>query len=108
MAGRWTLQSINGTPLPWVVLQSGANKIEVTADVLTATGTGSFTQVTTVRNTLNGLVTTETRSDAGIYTLNGNAVTFVFNGNGSSGTGVLNGNTLNVGVSGSAFIYRKQ
>ena len=108
LAGTWSLQSINGTALPYVVLQSGANKIELTADILTVSSGGSFTQTSTIKTTVNGQVTTESVSDAGSYTVNGNAVSFVFNSDATTGTGVLSGNSLSVGAEGAAFIYRKQ
>ena len=108
VAGTWTLQTINGTNLPYVVAQSGSDKLEVVSDVLTAASTGSFTQTTTVRSTLSGQVSTQSIADAGSYTLNGTAVTFRFNSDGSTGTGSIAGNTLTVTEQGFAFVYRRQ
>lgn len=108
VAGAWSLQSINGTPLPFVVAQTGADKIELVSDVVTAVATGSFTQITTVRTTVSGQVTTQSVADAGAWTLNGTAVTFQFNSDGSVGTGSISGNTLTITQSGFAYIYRKQ
>jgi hypothetical protein len=107
VAGTWRLQTINGTALPYVVAQTGADKVELTSDVITAVPSGSFTQLTTVRVTQNGQVSTQSLPDAGSYTLNGSAVTFTFNSDGSTGTGSIGGNTLTVTSDGLALIYRK-
>jgi len=108
VAGTWTLQSVNGSPLPFVIVQSGSNKSELTADVLTVGSSGNFTQLTTIRNTLNGQVTTQSTPDAGTYTLNGTAATFRFNSDGSTGTGAINGNTLTVADVGLVMVYQRQ
>jgi hypothetical protein len=108
VAGTWSLQSINGIALPYVVAQTGGDKVEITGDVFTAVATGSFTQLTTVRTTLSGQVTTQSVADAGSWSMSGTAVTFQFNSNGSVGTGSLSGNTLTVTDAGYAYIYRKQ
>ena len=108
VAGTWSLQTINGTGLPYIVAQTGSDKVELTSDVLTVVGSGSFTQITQVRVTQNGQVSTQSIPDAGSYVLNGTAVTFTFNSDGSSGTGSLSGNTLTVAEDGFAYVYRKQ
>lgn len=107
ITGTWTLQSVNGSALPYTVAQTGANKVEVTADVLTI-ASSSFTQTTTVRSTINGQVTTQSVSDAGTYTLNGTAASFRFNSDGSTGTGSFSGSTLTVAEDGFAYVYTKQ
>jgi hypothetical protein len=108
VAGTWSLQTINGTGLPYIVAQTGSDKVELTSDVLTVVGSGSFTQITQVRVTQNGQVSTQSIPDAGSYVLNGTAVTFTFNSDGSSGTGSLSGNTLTIAEDGFAYVYRKQ
>jgi hypothetical protein len=108
VVGTWTLQSVNGSALPFVVSQTGANKLELVSDVVSATASGTFTQSTTIRNTTNGQVTTQSVPDAGSYSLNGTAVTFQFNSDNSVGTGSLNGNTMTVAQDGFAYIYKRQ
>ena len=49
VAGTWSLQSINGTGLPYVVFQIGADKVELVSDVVVAVASGAFTQTTVVR-----------------------------------------------------------
>src|SRR4051794_31957175 len=74
IAGTWNLKSINGTPLPFTLAQTGTNKLELMSDVFVISGTGSFTQTTTLRSTTNGVPTTQSLADAGSYVLNGTAV----------------------------------
>jgi hypothetical protein len=108
VAGTWNLQSINGSALPFVIAQTGANKAEVLSDVLSVVATGSFTQITTLRTTVNGVVTTQSAADAGSYSLNGTAATFTFNSDGSVGTGQVSGGTLTVTTTGLVYVYKKQ
>lgn len=108
VAGTWSLQSINGTGLPYIILQTGADKVEIVSDVVVAAASGSFTQTTTVRTTVSGQATTQSQGDGGTWSLNGTAVTFQFTGDGSTGTGSISGNTMTVAESGFAFVYRKQ
>ena len=108
VAGTWRLQTVNGSVLPFLVGQVGADKLELTSDVLTVAASGSFTQMTQFRVTASGQVSTEDVPDAGTYALNGTAVTFTFDSDGSTGTGSLSGNTLTVAGGGFAMVYKKQ
>jgi hypothetical protein len=113
IAGTWSLKTINGAALPFVIVASGTDKQELVSDVFTVTAndasSGAFTQLTTVRFTQNGQVTTQTFPDAGTYTLNGTAVTFRFNSDGSVGTGSWSGNTITVTDTedGLALVYQR-
>lgn len=107
IAGTWNLQSINGTTLPFTLAQTGANKIELTSDIIVVSGTGSFTQTSTLRTTDNGQVTTQSVADAGTYTLNGSAVTLRWNSDGSISTGSWVGNTITATGDGLAFVYKR-
>src|SRR5512146_3171833 len=73
LAGTWTLQSVNGSPLPFTVTQTGTDKVELLSDVVTASANGTYTEAVQFRTTLNGQSTTDTESDAGTFTLNGTA-----------------------------------
>jgi hypothetical protein len=109
IAGTWSLQTINGTPLPFTIQAQGANKEEVTADIVTLTNDGSFTELASLRFTINGAVTTQSVPDAGRYTLNGTAVVVTFNSDGTSATGSWDGsNTITIADQGFAEVYRRQ
>jgi len=106
VAGTYSLRTVNGSNLPFILVQIGADKVELTSDILTLTEAGSFTEITTFRTTTNGQVTTSTESDAGSFTMNGTAASFAFN-SGTSGTGTISGGTITVALSGFSFVYRK-
>ena len=108
VVGTWQLQTVNGQALPYVVAQSGSDKIEVTSDVLTVAEGGAFTEITTIRVTSGGTVTTQSIPDAGSYSVNGTAVNFTFQSDGSSGTGTLSESTLTVATQGVSLVYKKQ
>jgi hypothetical protein len=107
ITGSWSLQTINGASLPYTYAQQGTNKAEVLSDVATADAHGAYTELTTIRITVNGTATTQSVSDAGTYTLNGTALVLTSN-DGSSVTGSVNGNTFTLAVDGFAYVYRKQ
>lgn len=108
VVGVWNLQSINGVPLPFVLAQTGADKDELTSDVLTVAPGGTFTEIGTYRITRNAQVSTASESASGTYTLNGTAVVFRWNEGGGVGTGSVSSNSLTVADAGVAFVFRKQ
>jgi len=108
LPGVWSLQSINGAPLPFVVARSGADKMELTGDVFTVAVGGRFTQVTTMRTTINGQATVQVTPDAGNYTLTGNAVVFQFDSDGMTGTAALTATALTVTGNGIVAVYTKR
>lgn len=111
IAGTWSLKTVNGAALPFVILASGTDKEEIVSDVFTLTANGAshgaFTQLSTYRLTQNGQVTSQSIPDAGTYTLNGSAVTLQFTSDGSSVTGSWSGNTITVGQSGVVGVYQR-
>ena len=107
LAGTWSLHDINGVSLPLVIAQTGTSKTETLSDVVTATAAGTYTQVTQLRTTVNGVATTSSQSDSGTYTLTGNAVV-VRSGDGSTVNGTVTGNTFTIAASGVVFAYRRQ
>ncbi|MEP6495656.1 MAG: hypothetical protein ABJF01_23435 [bacterium] len=108
IAGSWTLQSVNGSPLPFIVPETGTDQLEVLSDVIAISGTGSFTQTTSTRTTTNGVPTTQSVVDAGSYTLNGSAITMHFNSDGFTLTASWSGNTITtVTGDGLALVYKR-
>ena len=106
VAGVYSLRTVNGANLPFVLIQVGADKVEITADVLTLTDAGSFTEITTIRTTTNGQVSTTTEADAGSYTRSGTAITATYNSGGTA-TGTIGGGTITVAFEGLSLVYRK-
>lgn len=106
LAGTWDLKTVNGSNLPFTMGQLGADKVELTSSVLTVSG-ASFAEIYTTRETINGVVTNYSYSDAGSYTINGTAVTFTYN-SGEGGTGTVSGNTFTLAEGGFSFVYQKR
>ena len=96
VAGTWTLQSLNGFAVPFKSPRAGGDTLELTSDVITATASGTFTQMTVVKTTTSGLVTIDSIPDAGTYSVKGNVVTFDFTSNAPNGSGLIDGNTMTV------------
>jgi len=107
LAGTWSLQTINGIPLPFVIAQTATTKAEVLSDIVTATAAGTYTEVTQTRTTVNGQATTTTDNDAGTYTISGNTVV-IRSSDGSTANGTISGSTFTITTSGVAFQFKKQ
>ena len=107
VSGTWTLQTINGAHLPFIIAQSGADKIEVTSDVITVVSGGTFTQLTQFRTTVDGVATDDATDDHGTWKLKGTALTFTFSDN-TSGTATVSENTLTVTDEGTTLVYTKR
>jgi hypothetical protein len=108
VAGTWTLQTVNGSPLPFTIATSPA-KLEVLSYVVNVSANGTWTSSQQIRTTFGTTVTTNTNTDGGTYTLSGNNVAIISNTAGSTvQTGVINGNTLTLTQSGFIFVFQKQ
>jgi hypothetical protein len=62
--GTYTLQSINGMPLPWLLGQASADRIDVMSGSIILLENGTFTDLTTFRITESGVV----RMEDDVYT----------------------------------------
>jgi hypothetical protein len=107
ITGSYALQTVNGAPLPFTVLQIGSDRIEVLNETVTLSDNGTFTQQGSLRITENGAVSTDSYTEAGSYTRNGTALNLVFGSDGTTGTGTISENTITVGISGVSLVYRK-
>jgi hypothetical protein len=108
VAGTWTLQTVNGSPLPFTLASSPA-KIELLSYVVNVSSNGTWTSSEQLRTTIGTSATTNTTTDGGTYTLSGNAVAITSNTAGSTPqAGTITGNTLALSQSGFIFIFTKQ
>jgi hypothetical protein len=105
--GTYTLRSINGTNLPYTVLQSGTTKIEVTDDVITLNSNGTFTETGHTRTTTNGVATSNLGTDTGTYTTSGTAITLRYNSDASTSSGSVNGDQLIIVDQGLSAVYTR-
>ncbi|HWJ16667.1 MAG TPA: hypothetical protein VNS10_23175 [Gemmatimonadaceae bacterium] len=108
VAGTWSLQTVNGSPLPFTIATTPA-KLEILSYVVNVSANGTWTSSQQVRTTFGGSVTTNTNTDGGTYTLSGNNVAITSNTAGSTvQAGVIAGNTLTLSQSGFIFVFTKQ
>jgi len=106
IAGAYSLTTVNGAPLPFVVQQAGTYKYEITADTYTLAAGGTWTEEWTDRTTSNGAVTTSTNTDAGTWSGNGASITLTSPASGAV-SGTVSGNTLSLSADGFTLIFTK-
>ena len=94
IVGAYSLQTVNGSVLPYTYFQSGADSYVVVSDTVVIAASGSWTESWHERRTVGGTVTTPAFSDRGTYTVNGSDVTFASQAGGTS-TGSFGNGTLN-------------
>ena len=105
--GTWTLRTIGGASLPYVLEQVGSDKIELLGASIFATSSGSFTTTSTERTTIAGQATSRSYDDRGNYTRRGADVTFKFSSDGVEITGAVRGDSLTFN-DGIPVVYRRQ
>lgn len=105
-AGTWNLQTVNGSPMPFVV-QTANPKIEIMSDQIVVVDNGTFTESFVVQRTTGTQVVLERGSDSGTYSLNGSAVSLVY-ADGSTGNGATTGNSLTLAGQGFSQVYTRQ
>lgn len=106
IAGTYNLQTIDGQAPPVVVYEEPGFKVEITSGNFILAASGSFSTTIGWRLTENGVVTTETESFPGTYTVNGSTVNFAYS-DGDSDSATLAGNTLTFTDGGSTAVFRK-
>lgn len=79
LLGSYDLITIDGASLPVIVDQVGEDKAEVTMGTVTLDEDGTFGDVTELRITEGGVVTTEVQATQGTWTISGSTVTFLPN-----------------------------
>lgn len=93
IAGTYTLQSVNGGPLPFVLFDGSGYKLEITSASYVLTDAGTFTNSAAFRETQGGTVLTSTETFTGRYTVSASTVTFT-DSDGEVYTGTISGGNL--------------
>jgi hypothetical protein len=106
--GRYTLQTVDGDPLPFVVLQVGADKIEITAAHINLNEDLTCSSSATLQVTTDGDVSTDVAAEVCTYTLNDTAISVVFPSDGGrTAVGSIVGSQLTLTDGGFVLIYSK-
>lgn len=74
LVGTYTLQSVNGMPLPFTLQDMGAWKVEVLDDVLFLASSSNYSSVGHKRFTANGVVSLAAPVDAGTFSRRGDVI----------------------------------
>lgn len=108
VAGTYNLQTVNGSPLPFLEQPSGP-KIELLSEQLVLTSSGTFTITDQERTTpTGGSPSTQTLTFSGTYTLSGNTATFVVTNTPGTTIGTFSGSILTISERGFLAVYQKQ
>ena len=108
VVGNWSLETIGGARLPYVIQQIGSDKLELMEAGVSATANGAFSATSTERTTISGKVESQSYVDPGHFTIVGTSVSFVFDADGSVVHGTLEGNTLTFNDGPLPVVYRRQ
>ncbi len=105
--GTWRLQTVNGLPLPFILPESGVDKLELTGETITLVRPRALTIVTTFRVTDGANVFPESIPDSGTYTVNGSTVVLTWASDGTTSTATVSGSTMTLDDIGLTFVYRR-
>jgi hypothetical protein len=108
IVGTYKLMTINGSPVPFIVVDNATAKLEFLDDQVTLTESGTFTQIGHSRTTEGGKVTTATITLAGTYTRTGTSIVLRSGVDGTSDYGTVDGKSLMVDHFGLRAAYAKQ
>jgi hypothetical protein len=82
--GDYTLQTINNLPLPVVIEDDGIITVEITAGVVNIFPDGTFNDITDLRITDGGQVSTFVDTGLGTWSRTANVITFTLSGGAGS------------------------
>ena len=74
LAGTYDLQTVNGSSLPYVLLQSETKSVTILDDHIVIADGGTWSEGGTVRVVTNGVTTTEVSTDAGTWVRSGDGI----------------------------------
>lgn len=106
IVGSYTLQTVNGGALPYILSQSGANKTEILSGAFTLNADHTFSDQGTVRITQSGVATTTAGSASGTYVQNNTAITLTYSDN-SVDMASINGKTMTLISDGVTLVYTR-
>jgi hypothetical protein len=104
--GLYQLQSVDGSPMPYVVLEEDDVKLEIVSGSLLLKEDFRFTTDWTMKLTAGDVSDTEHDINVGTFEQNGSELTFSFH-NGPTFPGTINGRTVTVNDQGIVYVYVK-
>jgi hypothetical protein len=104
--GKYTLRTINGSPLPYTIAGAGTDKTEILDDAITLFQGGTYSESAHSLVTTNGQTSPVTRAETGSYTIFGTSVTLNGNSGGQTLT-TISGNSMTIMQAGLTFVFSK-
>lgn len=104
IAGAWTMRTVNGTTLPFLVQLGTAGSVTLKTDVLTIADAGTWSETYTYRQ--SGQASDQTGAASGAYTRVGTALVFQ-QGTATYYTGAFTGSALNLSDGTFAYVFTK-
>jgi hypothetical protein len=108
VVGNWSLESIGGATLPFLIDQAGADKLELMEASVTVTADGAFSASSTERTTIGGVTESQVYSDVGHFTLTGSTITFTFDVDGSQVRANIDNDAMTFTEGRSPVVYRRK
>jgi hypothetical protein len=106
--GKYTLRTVNDSPLPYTISSSGGAKTEIIRDLIELYPGGTYAEGGNTRITAaNGAVTTDTIISTGNWSTFGNSVSLRNNEGRLPTAGTIDGNTMKLTENGRTSVYQK-
>ena len=106
-AGTYTLRTVNGSPLPYVLTQTATSKTELLDRAITLYEGFSYAESGHLRTTAGSQVTTETIARGGTWAVSGNSISLQSNAGGPLVLAIMHGNTMTIVEAGLTMVFRK-
>ena len=104
--GTWFLQTINGTPPPFTIVEITGYRVEVMGGVLDLFADGTYTNTYTYRETENGISDTVDETDFGTYFQSGSTI-FLEDDQGFEAQATISGDQLTISEGGFTIRYAR-
>jgi hypothetical protein len=109
VVGTWELTTVNGAALPFTRVQTASPpyRLEILGDVIVANENGTWTGTTTVRENVNGTITSTSTPGAGTWSQAGETVTINYEDT-SSAKATISGDRIIFSQNGVIAVYERQ
>ena len=107
VTGTYTLRTVNGSPLPYVLSETATSKTELLDRAITLHEASTYAESGHLRTTENGEATTIATQASGSYSLFGNSISFNNNAGAPTTIAIIDGNTMKFVEPGMTLVFRK-
>ena len=105
IAGSYSLKSINGQELPFLLGVNGSDTLTLVDDVYTLTGDSRFSEIFHTRRVQSGVIAIVAGADSGTFTRSGQSLRMI--GLNGTFTATIKSDTLQLDGQNTTFVYRK-